>query len=115
MRSEPNGLPGEVQINGQQSASNTLKAIARTYPGRLAVTLSLVGLENALLLAYPLFAGFAVDAILRSDAAGALFYAAVVLSFWLVGALRRSVDTRTYTRIYADLAVPVILNQRKQQ
>jgi membrane protein implicated in regulation of membrane protease activity len=67
-----------------------------------------------LLLAYPLFAGFAVDSIMRGDASSALFYALVVLAFWVVGAARRAVDTRTFTRIYADLAVPVILNQRLQ-
>lgn len=100
---------------GQQSASQTLKAIARSYPGKLSGTLSLVALENALLLAYPLFAGFAVDSIIRGDAGSAVWYAAVVLGFWVVGAARRALDTRTFTRIYADLAVPVILNQRLQR
>lgn len=99
---------------GQQSASQTLKAIARAYPGKLLVTLSLVALENFLLLAYPLFAGFAVDSILHGHTTSALSYAGVVLMFWVVGATRRAVDTRTFTRIYADLAVPVILNQRLQ-
>lgn len=100
---------------GQQSASQTLKAIAKAYPGKLFCTLSLVALENALLLAYPLFAGFAVDAIIRGDGKSALLYAVVVLGFWVVGAARRALDTRTFTRIYADLAVPVILNQRLQR
>lgn len=104
----------ESEKVAQQSAASTLKAIARAYPGKLFCTLSLVALENALLLAYPLFAGFAVDSIMRGDAHHALFYAAIVLAFWAVGAARRAVDTRTFTRIYADLAVPVILNQRLQ-
>lgn len=110
----PRILIDESKKLGQQSASQTLKAIARAYPGKLFFTLSLVALENALLLAYPLFAGFAVDSIIRGDATNALFYALVVLAFWVVGAARRAVDTRTFTRIYADLAVPVILNQRLQ-
>ncbi|WP_347902685.1 ABC transporter six-transmembrane domain-containing protein [Pseudomonas purpurea] len=110
----PQILIDESQKIGQQSASQTLKAIAKAYPGKLFFTLSLVALENALLLAYPLFAGFAVDSIIRGDATSALFYAVVVLAFWVVGAARRAVDTRTFTRIYADLAVPVILNQRLQ-
>lgn len=99
---------------GQQSAAATLKAIARAHPGKLLGTFALVGLENALLLAYPLFAGFAVDAILRGELHQALLYALVVLAFWLVGAARRAVDTRAFTRIYAELAVPVILSQRQQ-
>ncbi|AVO62386.1 hypothetical protein C6Q18_29805 [Pseudomonas chlororaphis subsp. piscium] len=110
----PQVLIDESKKIGQQSASQTLKAIARAYPGKLFCTLSLVALENALLLAYPLFAGFAVDSIIRGDAGSALVYALVVLAFWVVGAARRAVDTRTFTRIYADLAVPVILNQRLQ-
>ena len=31
---------------------------------------------------------------------------------WSVGALRRSVDTRTFARIYSQLVVPVIVGQR---
>ncbi|UTY59509.1 ABC transporter six-transmembrane domain-containing protein [Massilia sp. erpn] len=99
---------------GQQSASETLKAIGRAHAGRLLGTFSLVGLENALLLAYPVFAGYAVDAIIAGNAPRALLYALVVLAFWVVGALRRAVDTRTFTHIYTRLAVPVILNQREQ-
>ena len=99
----PQILIEESKKIGQQSASQTLKAIAKAYPGKLFCTLSLVALENALLLAYPLFAGFAVDSILRGDASSALFYAAVVMAFWVVGAARRALDTRTFTRIYADL------------
>jgi len=89
--------------------------IARTYPVRLGVTFGLVAVENVLYLIYPLSAGFAVDAILRGDALGALVYAAVVSAFWTLGALRRAVDTRTFTRIYADIAVPVVLNQRNHR
>ena len=72
----------ESEKLAQQSATSTLKAIARAYPGKLFCTLSLVALENALLLAYPLFAGFAVDSIMRGDAHHALFYAVIVLAFW---------------------------------
>lgn len=78
----PQVLINESKKIGQQSASQTLKAIARAYPGKLFCTLSLVALENALLLAYPLFAGFAVDSIIRGDAGSALVYALVVLGCW---------------------------------
>lgn len=98
---------------GQQNAAATLKAILRTYPWQLTGTFSLVALENALLLAYPLFAGFAVDAIIRGNVGHAISYAGVVLLFWLVGAAHRAVDTRTFTRIHADLAVNVVHAQRR--
>lgn len=88
-------------------------AIARTHRRKLVSTLSLVAAENLLFLAYPLFAGYAVDAILRKEASSALLYSLMVLAFWIVGSARRSVDTRTFARIYAELAVPVILSQRQ--
>lgn len=99
---------------GQQTAASTLIALAKAYPGQISLTLSLVAAENALLLAYPLFAGFAVDAIIKGDVCKAVWYAGVVLSFWLIGAARRAMDTRVFTRIYADLAVGVVLAQRQQ-
>lgn len=36
----------------------------------------------------------------------------MVLIIWSVGSARRAVDTRAFTRIYSELAVPVILSQR---
>nr|WP_255457038.1 ABC transporter six-transmembrane domain-containing protein [Pantoea sp. Tr-811] len=89
-----------------------MKAIALAHPGKLLMTFSLVTLENLLLLAYPLFAGYAVDSILKGHSNNALMYSVVVLSFWVVGAIRRAVGTRTFTRIYAQLAVLIVLDQR---
>lgn len=97
------------------SAGRSLGAIARAHPLKLAGTFSLVALENILLVVYPLFAGFAIDAIVKGEWWQASSYALIVLLFWLIGALRRAVDTRTFTHIYATLAVPVILTQRQQQ
>ncbi len=97
------------------SAGRSLGAIARANPLKLAGTFSLVALENILLVVYPLFAGFAIDAIVKGQWWQASSYALIVLRFWLIGALRRAVDTRTFTHIYAALAVPVILTQRQQQ
>lgn len=97
------------------SAGRTLLAIARANRWRLGVTFSLVAVENAMFLAYPLFAGFAINAILGGDALAASIYALMVLVFWTVGAGRRAVDTRTFTRIYAGLAVDVAMAQRSQR
>lgn len=103
----------DIENIGQQSAKKTLMAIGRAHPAKLFLTFGLVGLENILFLTYPLFAGYAVDAILRGDTSSALIYAILILIFWVVGASRRAIDTRTFTRIYAELAVPVIISQRK--
>src|SRR5690606_3888623 len=60
----------------------------------------------------PLLAGFAIDAMLNQDLTAALSYALFILMIWAVGAARRAVDTRVFTRIYADIAVNVALEQR---
>lgn len=97
----------------QQSAWRTLKTLARLNSQRLVFTFALVAAENILLLTYPLFAGFAINAIVKGDVVQALLYAVVVLAMWGLGAARRSVDTRTFAKIYAELAVPVIMAQRR--
>ncbi|QLS06264.1 hypothetical protein HV327_11955 [Citrobacter freundii] len=95
------------------SAVGTLKSLARRHRKKLLATFLLVVAENLTYLLYPLMAGFAINAIIAGNALHAVFYAVVVFIMWAIGAARRSVDTRTFTRIYAELAVPVILAQRR--
>ncbi|UTO05136.1 ABC transporter six-transmembrane domain-containing protein [Moraxella sp. FZLJ2107] len=90
----------------------TLKSIAIQHKKRLFATFSLVFAENLLLLLYPLVGSFAVNAVLAGNLLSALAYALMVLVIWAVGSARRAVDTRAFTRIYSELAVPVILGQR---
>lgn len=96
------------------SAFGTLKLIGRRHSRKLWLTLLLVVAENVTYLLYPLLAGFAINAILEAKPLHAVLYALMVLVMWAIGAARRSVDTRTFARIYAELAVPVILTQRGQ-
>lgn len=91
-----------------------LKHIAQTHRKRLLGTFSLVGLENLVMLVYPVFGGWAINAVIAGKVWQALLYALVVLLMWLVGAARRITDTRTFTRIYTEIAVPIVLEQRRQ-
>ncbi|EQA07939.1 ABC transporter six-transmembrane domain-containing protein [Glaesserella parasuis] len=90
----------------------SLKTLALQHKKRLFATFGLVAAENLLLLIYPLVGSFAVNAVLNGQLISALAYALIVLIIWGVGAARRAVDTRAFTHIYTELAVPVILNQR---
>lgn len=92
----------------------TLRSIGSAHRKKLLLTFSIVALENMLFLAYPVFGSFAVNAVMQGKAWHALTYALVVLVVWLVGAARRSVDTRTFARIYSEMVVPVIVQQRVQ-
>ena len=91
-----------------------LKHIAQTHRKRLLGTFSLIGLENLLMLVYPVFGGWAINAVIAGKEWQALLYALIVLLMWLVGAARRIADTRTFTRIYTEIAVPIVLEQRRQ-
>ncbi|WGE89433.1 ABC transporter six-transmembrane domain-containing protein [Actinobacillus arthritidis] len=98
----------------QANAIENLKSIAKNNKQRLLSTFFLVALENTLFLTYPLFGSFAVKAIMQGDIWLSLTYSLVVLVIWGIGATRRAVDTRAFARIYAELAVPVVLNQREK-
>ncbi len=100
------------QLTLEPNVLRTLKSIAVQHKKRLAMTFGLVMAENLLLLLYPLVGSFAVNAVLQGNLVSALAYAVMVLIIWAVGSARRAVDTRAFTRIYSELAVPVIVNQR---
>ena len=92
-----------------------LKHIGQTHRRRLIATFSLVGLDNLLLLIYPVFGGWAINAVMEGNVWQAMLYGVVVLLMWLIGAARRIADTRTFTKIYTEIAVPVVLEQRKRE
>lgn len=92
----------------------TLKNIVKIHRSKLLATFSLVALENVLILLYPLVGSFAVNAVLAGNVFNALVYALVVLIIWVVGSARRAVDTRAFVRIYADLAIKAIINEKQK-
>lgn len=94
------------------NAFHNLTHIAKRNKKRLAATFALVFSENLLLLVYPVLGGFAINGVLAGNLVQALSYALLVLVIWMVGSARRAVDTRTFSRIYAEMVVPVIVKQR---
>ena len=92
-----------------------LKHIGQTHRRKLITTFSLVGLDNLLLLVYPVFGGWAINAVMEGKVWQAMLYGVVVLLMWIIGAARRIADTRTFTKIYTEIAVPVVLEQRKRE
>ncbi len=106
-----NAAPAAVS----NSAVKTLKLLGQRHSRKLILTFLLVAAENITMLLYPLLAGFAINAIITGQALHAVLYAVMVFVMWAIGAARRSIDTRTFARIYAELAVPVIIAQREEQ
>ncbi|MGB2551989.1 ABC transporter six-transmembrane domain-containing protein [Campylobacter sp. MOP51] len=97
----------------QNSAFKTLKFIAKQNFKKLFLAFSLVLAENGLFLIYPLLAGIAINAIIEGKVLLALTYSLMVFIGWGIGAARRRVDTQVFTKIYADLAVKVIMSEKK--
>lgn len=95
------------------SASNTLKLLAIRHRRKLSLTFLLVIAENVTYLLYPILAGVSINAILSGQTLSAMLYGVMILFIWCLGAARRSVDTRAFARIYATLAVSVVMTQRK--
>lgn len=106
-------MSGNPLMSKSNLLSN-LKFIASNHRKRLIVTFIFVALENILFLTYPLFGSFAVNAMMQGKTTQALSYSLLVLVMWGIGASRRAIDTRAFTRIYSEIAVPIILNQRQQ-
>ncbi|MFI8416301.1 ABC transporter six-transmembrane domain-containing protein [Serratia sp. NPDC078593] len=94
-------------------ASGTLKLLASRYRKKLFFTFLLVVAENVTYLLYPILAGVSINAILSGQTLNAVLYGVMILFIWCLGAVRRSVDTRTFAKIYAALAVSVTMSQRK--
>lgn len=93
--------------------NSLLKAIFRQNRGRLSFTYSLILAENLARLSYPVVTGHAIDTLL----AGRYDGLALFVVFWIArtgtGTWRRVYDTRTFTRIYAELAVQVVAGQHR--
>ena len=97
----------------QNSAFKTLTLIAKKNFKKLFLTFSLVLAENGLFLIYPVLAGIAINAIVAGDTLLALSYSCMVFVGWGLGSIRRRVVTQVFTRIYAGLAVSVIMNEKR--
>jgi ABC transporter transmembrane region len=90
-----------------------LRGLFRTNRRRLLLAYVLVSTENVLQLAQPWALGHAINDLLRSSAEGLGLLAAVYLGHLLVTSARRAYDARAFSRIYADLATRLVIEQRR--
>ena len=76
-----------------------LKHIGQTHRRKLITTFSLVGLDNLLLLVYPVFGGWTINAVMEGKVWQAMLYGVVVLLMWIIGAARRAA---VYPNLYRN-------------
>jgi ABC-type multidrug transport system fused ATPase/permease subunit len=75
----------------------------------------LVTAENFLQLAQPWALGCAINDLLRSSFVGLATLGAVYLGHLLATSARRAYDARAFSRIYADLAAQLVVEQRRRR
>ncbi|KZN44099.1 ABC transporter six-transmembrane domain-containing protein [Pseudoalteromonas luteoviolacea] len=87
-------------------------SIVKLSPFKIAVTWSMVMIENILLILLPLFIGYAIDGVLAKDTAPLFWFAVSLFGLVVVSVLRRFYDTRVYGDIRVRLAEKVAHNLR---
>ena len=80
-----------------------MHALLKRFAGRFALTLSLVVLEAAGWILFPLVIGRAIDSVLASSARGLYELAILGIVTMGIAVVRRLVDSRAYAGIYATL------------
>jgi hypothetical protein len=74
----------------------------------------LVTTENVIQLVQPWALGYAINDLIQSSFAGLGLLIAVYVSHLIVSSGRRMYDTRAFTRIYAELASRLVLDQLRR-
>ncbi|MEM7457739.1 MAG: ABC transporter six-transmembrane domain-containing protein [Planctomycetota bacterium] len=92
----------------------SLKSIFAKYRLRILGTWSLVVIEAALMLLFPLLMGIAIDDLFQQSYRGLYLLAATGFATNLVGSLRRFYDTRLYSRIYASVAEQIVQQENQK-
>jgi hypothetical protein len=90
----------------------SLWSIFATYRWRILATYGLFSLENLLRLAQPLVLGWAIHDLLQSSMRGLAIFLGQHVLYLAIASARRLNDTRCFTRIHADLATGLVLEQR---
>jgi hypothetical protein len=96
-------------------ALGTLRAVFAAYRWRLLITYGLFNLENLLHLGQPLVLGWAIHDLLQSSPVGLTLFLGQHVLYLILGTARRMYDTRTFTRIYTDLASQLVVDHRDRE
>jgi hypothetical protein len=89
-----------------------IEAHAAAARGRVRVGYALVSGENILSLLWPFAIGLAIDGLVDGRWLGLAFFIALALTHTAVGFARQRYQTRTFNRLYADIATDVVEQQR---
>lgn len=84
----------------------------RRNRARLGITYGAVVVENVFELLYPFAIGLAIDGLLDDDWAGTILLVSIALAHLAVSIARQIFDTRSFNRLYSDIASELVEQQR---
>ncbi|WP_216324594.1 ABC transporter six-transmembrane domain-containing protein [Deinococcus aestuarii] len=96
------------------AVSRAMGTLYRAYRPRILFTYALTLLENLFNLLYPFATGQAIDGLLGGSYAGLALFGGIWLAHSVTGVVRQRFDTRTFTRLYGEVAERVVLGQARR-
>ncbi len=91
----------------------TLFNIFRRYKLKVSITFIMALSESAIFLFFPLFIGFAINDIIKSDYSGLINLGLLGVASLIAGAIRRFYDTRIYAKVYEEISTELVKKERK--
>ena len=91
-----------------------IKSLLLRFKGRVLFTFSLVLVESALEIFYPLLIGLAINDLLAGSYNGVMYLGGLGLVTLLVGSARRFYDTRIYAGIYCEITPEMVEKEQKR-
>ena len=85
-----------------------MRVLLKRFAGRFALTMSLVVLEAAGWILFPLFIGRAIDSVLADSTRGLYEFGVLGIATMLIAIVRRLIDSRAYARIYVGLGEEMV-------
>lgn len=112
--SAPCSTPGsDASASKLLQAPPSMLRLCWRHRYRIGLTYVLFNLERALYLVEPWLLGWAITSLTQSSIEGVAALGAMYAMQMIVGTARRMYDTRTFTRIYNELASGLIVHQRE--
>ncbi|MCD4751577.1 MAG: ABC transporter six-transmembrane domain-containing protein [Anaerolineaceae bacterium] len=93
----------------------TLLNILKRFKLKVGFTLFMSLLESLIFIFFPLFIGFAINDLLKSEHSWLIYLGLLGFASLVVGAGRRFFDTRTYAYIYEEISTELVEEERKKE
>lgn len=93
----------------------TLKNIFLRFKLRISITIFLSFLESVIFILFPLFIGYAINDLLKSEYTWLIYLGLLGFTSLIIGAGRRFFDTRIYATVYEKISTELVENEREKE